>query len=268
MTRRRPGGAPRGIPARLEPIVVATWHANDEGPFDEPLTAAEETQRRRALFDARFPPGTMTGDLSRFLEAEYFGVDRWEGAVALVPHLLRGRPARFGHPAAQYRLREHLRARGEAAVLEWLFPTAIMVAWARGRVPRRIRIGSGIGSGWLKDECGRVRPYRPDDDLRRAGWYWRWLRRETYRYAEGMLLDDGAASADAPDTAALHARLDDQSAGAGLTPREAQALHLRVDGKKHAEVGAALGITTDAARQLRHRAERKLRRVLGVARRA
>src|SRR5262249_26451640 len=98
---------------------------------------------------------------------------------------------------------------------------------------------------------------------------WRWLRRETYRYAEGMLLDDGAASADASDTAALHARLDDRIAGAGLTPREAQALHLRVDGKTtHAEVGAGVGITTKAAKQLKYRAERKLRRVLGVARRA
>jgi hypothetical protein len=264
MARRRPGGAPQGIPARLEPIVVATWHPNDEGPFDEPLTAAEETEHIRALFDAQYPVGTLTGDLTRFLEAEYFGLDQWQAATALAQHR-RFMPTSQTDVAAGWALRRLIGERGREATERYLrdkiYPEALVLAFKHAEKPQTIRLG---GIGWLKDSKGRRLPFRPrmlESLTNRL--LSRWLRKEAMNEAERLLLDG--------DRVVLPQRIP--FCGDKLPPdgapffgeqrlSEADQTVLRMQGSKatHAEVGRALGISRPAAKQrayrLRHRRPR------------
>jgi hypothetical protein len=266
----------------LEPIEIVSWSAEDDGPYDDPMTAAEYTVYIREQFAQRFPVGDLTGDLTRFLEADYFGIDRWQAAAALIRHpvfAIRG----FADPETDRRWRSLIRERGpdEAKRLlrDVVLPAALMLAWGRHlRTERR-----QVGRKWLKDADERVVSVRPDE-LRSCGWLWRWLRQETLRRADEFIQDLADSSdigsadtlgndepASGPvDAIAVGGLLEDilaelESRDPDLVdhlavqpmpperPRDALVTAMTEEGHSAAEIGRALELTKNAVKQLRHR---------------
>jgi hypothetical protein len=270
-------GDGRAEAGRLEPILVSTWAADDEGPFDKPLTAEAETRRVRQLFDTQYPPGNFVGDLTRFVEAAYFGCDPWEAAIALAKHR-RFLPSEVTAPAAKGSLRrlkrEHGRVVGERYLRDTLYPEALMLA-LKERTERqyiRLRLGphrkdlkKDTGK-YLKDARGRRQVFSPNEVRDRSAFgnalFVRWLRKQTIKHVVRLLAEEVTTPAiinPQPNvrlkrTAAFYGYQVPVAPFSGqLSTQERTLLRLLRRHTSYAEVATVLGISTRAAKQRAYR---------------
>jgi hypothetical protein len=249
-----------------EPIVISWWQDEDD---DEPLTSAAVTQRIRARFDALYPPGNLAGDLTRFIEAAYFGCDPGEAAIALARHR-RFLPTRLASPVAKGRIRRLIREQGGSAeryLRDVLYPQALFEA-LRGRTQaQHIRLRIGCRFGWLKDAAGRRLAFRPDELPGRSACgnalFARWLRKEAVRHVERLLAEDlGEADTNVrPERpSAFYGRRPFARQFFGRLSAADQALLRLLENQNasFAKIGADLGISRDAAKKRVRRLRLKL----------
>jgi len=236
-------------------------------------------------------PGTFSGDWHHFRDVacrcivldangrfEHLDVtaDLWDAARALARHR-RFLSMRFAKPKTQGVLRRLVEHEGRTAVERRLrddiFPTALVDAVKESQgVCRRIR----LAQTWLKDASARVIAFSPLElPLRRE--YYRWLRAEAHRLAAKTLrdLDPQPPPPEAPKKprrglAGLREHLDDENlwrwvrkrleaGGSGDPARDYHVVRLTAKGRTSTEIGLSLGISRNAARQLRYRIHARLK---------
>jgi hypothetical protein len=256
------------VAQKLAPIVISTWTDGDEGPFGEPLTAEAETARIRALFDAQYPPGNWIGDLTRLVEADYFGCDPWEAAIALALHR-RFLPMRLASPRAKGGLRRLIREHGPDAAMDYvrgtLYPEALIRALKERTEPQDIRLRIGPHRKYLKDAGGRKVAFRPNELSDRSAvgsaLFARWLRKQTIKHVERLLedeitapviLDTKAVSPKRP-TAFYGRRAPVRPFSGRLSEEQRTLLRLLHQDVSYAQVAAILDISRDAAKQRAYR---------------
>jgi hypothetical protein len=256
------------------PIPVSTWTTDDGGPFDAPLTAAAETARVRALFDAQYPPGDLIGDLTRFIEAAYFGCDPWEAAIALAKHR-RFLPTRLASPAAKgcvRRLRdEHGPAAAERYLRESLYPEALIRALKEQTKPQRIRLRIGPARQYLKDAGVRPVACRPNELPDRSAFgnalFARWLRKQTISHVERLLAEEVTSPVIISTRPVIRpermpafygSRVPAGPFRGRLSAQERLLLKLLPQHTSYAGLAAALGISRDAVKKRARRLRLKL----------
>jgi hypothetical protein len=256
----------------VEPIVTSWWQDEDD---EEPPDAAAVTERIRARFDAQYPPGNLAGDLNRFVEADYFGIDRWQAAAALAEHD-RFLPSGFKNPRVARcfgrLIARHGSVGAERILRTEIFPEALMLAF-RGRAEaQHIRLGRRN----VKDSAGVWRKFKPEI-LHIEGLFYRWLQKETFRHAGVLVADRMNDSPRKPreqlvdDEHELERFLAKAETPAdvirylaptrGRNPaRDLVMFSMATAGQTCAEIGRALGMTAVAVRKQLSRSRRRAAR--------
>jgi DNA-binding NarL/FixJ family response regulator len=244
---------------RLEPIEIVSWRAEDDGPYDEPMTAAEYTRYVREQLAQRFPVGDLTGDLTRFLEAKFLGCNQWQAAEALAAHRHLC-PTRLADPQAKGHLRRLIRERGRVEAERYLrevaYPKALLAALDERDEAQHIR----LGRRHVKDARARRVKFMPEI-LRGHGLFYRWLRKHTIAHVGRLLAEEDTIVRPEHHAPAFYGRRIPAGQFFGrLSTEERTLLRLLGDGASHAEVAAALDVSRSVAKQRAYRLRRKLAR--------
>jgi len=231
-------------------------------------------QRGLAQLRRSYEPGTLAGDFNRFLNAldrlpvpdVWLGgwehLDRWRAAAALVRHR-RFIPFWPADPQAKGHVRRMIREHGgregaDRHLREDLHPKALVLAAEGLDQPQRIRLKNG---GFVKDAARRVLPFKPED-LAVNGPFYRWLRKETINHVERLLgeADSIVRPERTPRPPAFYGRRPPAEQFFGRLSTDDRALiRLRERGASYAEIGAALDISRDAAKQRAYRLDHRRR---------
>jgi hypothetical protein len=251
-----------------------------QGDLEE---VADRFQHCLAQMRRTWTPGTLTGDVNRFLNAVegatvpdvWIGgwetLDPWRAARALARHP-RFLPTWPADPVARGHIRQLVKERGRRAAERYLrdvvYPEAVMLAYARIGEPQYIRLDPSPRGAkfrrYVRDAAGPVR-LKPED-LAVNGPFYRWLRSQAVRIATQLLADHHMAVR--PETIPFYgssAKFLSPVAFAGrpLSRREQTMFRMQSAGATHAEIARALGISRPAAKQLSYRLRRRSRHDVG-----